>query len=66
MNIFDFIPCFVKELAAKRKIAKMYGTHGRFLTTSISHDVEMGDKIYLAHDVQVRGGGKNWRWFLLL
>lgn len=56
MNIFDFIPCFVKELAAKRKIAKMYGTHGRFLTTSISHDVEMGDKIYLAHDVQVRGG----------
>ena len=56
MSIYDFIPYFIRQLRSKLRIKKLYGIHGRFLTDMIADDVVLGNDIYLASRVEVRGG----------
>lgn len=58
MSFREFIPLFIREYFAKRRISKKYGTHGRIKTTRIANDVEFGNGIYLAENVIVRDGCK--------
>ena len=53
-----FIPFFLREMLAKRRINKLYGSHGRFLTTMIADGVGFGNHIYIADNVDIRSGVK--------
>ena len=54
----DFIPCFLYNLYRKYKIKKNFGTESRLCTTSIHPSAQLGRKIYLAKNVDVRADVK--------
>lgn len=54
MKFSDFIPTFIKECRRKAKIESLYKKDNILYTTNIDASVELGEKVYLGANVDVR------------